>query len=234
MSQSNIELNNKMSQIIPKIEYCFGMILVSSIIIFVTLSAVFGGVILSPIYAFIFLINKIRNVFTKPEKNNLKEEPPKKIIIVKKPLIDETWCNISVKNIIDYDESEDVEDEDNMCDNCDNIKEDEDDLLCHSCYHKSCEENGDECWCTKEEEEEEVEEEEEEEESEEEESEEEEVEQEEEEEESNANEIEAEVAEEILSLIPPNEIDTIEEEDNIDSLNNYRLNYRSDHKYLTN
>ena len=63
MSQSNIELNNKMSQIIPKIEYCFGMILVYSIIIFVTLSALFGGVILSPIYAFIFLINKIRNVF---------------------------------------------------------------------------------------------------------------------------------------------------------------------------
>jgi hypothetical protein len=219
MSQSNIELNNKMSQIIPKIEYCFGMILVYSIIIFVTLSALFGGVILSPIYAFIFLINKIRNVFTKPEKNNLKEEPPKKIIIVKKPLIDETWCNISVKNIIDYDESEDVEDEDNICDNCDNIKEDEDDLLCHSCYHKSCEENGDECWCTKEEEEEELEEEELEEE----------VEQE-AEKESNANE----VKEEILSLIPPNEIDTIEEEDNIDSLNNYRLNYRSDHKYLTN
>ena len=220
MSQSNIELNNKMSQIIPKIEYCFGMILVYSIIIFVTLSALFGGVILSPIYAFIFLINKIRNVFTKPEKNNLKEEPPKKIIIVKKPLIDETWCNISVKNIIDYDESEDVEDEDNICDNCDNIKEDEDDLLCHSCYHKSCEENGDECWCTKEEEEEELEEEE---------LEEDEVEQE-AEKESNANE----VKEEILSLIPPNEIDTIEEEDNIDSLNNYRLNYRSDHKYLTN
>ena len=220
MSQSNIELNNKMSQIIPKIEYCFGMILVYSIIIFVTLSALFGGVILSPIYAFIFLINKIRNVFTKPEKNNLKEEPPKKIIIVKKPLIDETWCNISVKNIIDYDESEDVEDEDNICDNCDNIKEDEDDLLCHSCYHKSCEENGDECWCTKEEEEEELEEEE---------LEEDEVEQE-AEKESNANE----VKEEILSLIPPNEIDTIEEEDNIDSLNNYRLNYSSDHKYLTN
>ena len=233
MSQSNIELNNKMSQIIPKIEYCFGMILVYSIIIFVTLSALFGGVILSPIYAFIFLINKIRNVFTKPEKNNLKEEPPKKIIIVKKPLIDETWCNISVKNIIDYDESEDVEDEDNICDNCDNIKEDEDDLLCHSCYHKSCEENGDECWCTNEEEEESEEELEEEIESEEE------LEEELEEEEEEAKlelevELEEEVEEEILSLIPPNEIDTIEEEDNIDSLNNYRLNYRSDHKYLTN
>ena len=93
-------------------------------------------------------------------------------------------------------------------------------MLCHSCYHKSCEENGDECWCTKEEEEEELEEEE---------LEEDEVEQE-AEKESNANE----VKEEILSLIPPNEIDTIEEEDNIDSLNNYRLNYRSDHKYLTN
>ena len=37
MSQSNIELNNKMSQIIPKIEYCFGMILLYTVIIFLLL-----------------------------------------------------------------------------------------------------------------------------------------------------------------------------------------------------
>ena len=206
MTQSNIELNNKMSQIIPKIEYCFGMILVYTVIIFVALSTLFGGVIVFPIYGLIILINKIKKMYTKPEINNVKEEPPKTNIIVKKPLIDETWCNLSVKNIIDYDESEDVEEEDNACDNCDNIKEDEDDLLCHSCYHKSCEENGDECWCTNE------------------------VEANEDKngdknEDKNEAEAEAEAeaeseAEEILSLIPPNELDTIEEEDTINSLNN--------------
>jgi hypothetical protein len=38
--------------------------------------------------------------------------------------------------------------ENNMkCNNCDNNKFDIDDELCHSCYHKSCEENGDKCWC---------------------------------------------------------------------------------------
>ena len=213
MSQSNIELNNKMSQIIPKIEYCFGMILVYTVIIFVTLIALFGGVIVFPIYGLIILINKIKKMYTKPEINNVKEEPPKTNIIVKKPLIDETWCNLSVKNIIDYDESEDVEeDETDICDNCDNIKEDEDDLLCHSCYHKSCEENGDECWCTNEVDANEV--------------------KNEDKNEVEANEVKVEVkvevqaeaeaeAEEILSLIPPNEIDTIEEEeDTIDSLNN--------------
>ena len=209
MSQSNIELNNKMSQIIPKIEYCFGMILLYTVIIFTMLSTLFGGVIMFPIYGLIFLINKIRKMYTKLEKKNLKEEPPKTKIIVKKPLIDETWCNLSVKNIIDYDESEDVEeDETDICDNCDNIKEDEDDLLCHSCYHKSCEENGDECWCTNEAKEEakvknEIEAEPELEEN------------------KIAVKVEAEAeAEEILSIIPPNELDTIEEEDAIDSLNN--------------
>ena len=206
MTQSNIELNNKMSQIIQKTEYYFGMILFYTVIIFTVLSTLFGGVIMFPIYGLIFLINKIRKMYKKPEINNLKEEPPKTKIIIKKPLIDETWCNLSVKNIIDYDESEYVEEEeDNMCDNCDNIKEDEDDLLCHSCYHKSCEENGDECWCTNEikanEDKNEV------------------------EAESAAvtseNEVEAkEGVEEILSLIPPNELDTIEEEDIINSLNN--------------
>jgi hypothetical protein len=38
--------------------------------------------------------------------------------------------------------------ENNMkCNNCDNNKFDIDDELCHSCYHKSCEENCDKCWC---------------------------------------------------------------------------------------
>ena len=194
MTQSNTKLNN----IILKTERIFGNILLYSVIIFTTLSALFGGVIFSPIYALIIVINKVRGFYKKPEIINLKKEPPQtKIIVVKKPLIDETWCNLSVKNIIDYDESEDVEEEeDNTCDNCDNIKEDEDDLLCHSCYHKSCEENGDECWCK--------------------------------------NEVKNEVKNEILSLIPPNELDTIEEEDTMNSLNNYRLNYRSDHNYLPN
>ena len=33
------------------------------------------------------------------------------------------------------------------CQNCNNPTESEDDLLCHSCYHESCNETGDECWC---------------------------------------------------------------------------------------
>ena len=205
MTQSNFELNNKMTQIIPMIEYCFGMILFYIVMIFVTLSALFSGVIVFPIYGLIILINKIRKMYTKPEINNVKEETPKTVIIVKKPLIDETWCNLNIKNIIDYDESEDVEEEEtNTCDKCDNIKEDEDDLLCHSCYHKSCEENGDECWCTNEiaanvknEVKNEI-------------------------AEAVKNEIDANEidAKEILSIIPPNELDTIEEEDIINSLNN--------------
>ena len=103
MTQSNTKLNN----IILKTERIFGNILLYSVIIFTTLSALFGGVIFSPIYALIIVINKVRGFYKKPEIINLKKEPPQtKIIIVKKPLIDETWCNLSVKNIIDYDESE--------------------------------------------------------------------------------------------------------------------------------
>jgi hypothetical protein len=33
------------------------------------------------------------------------------------------------------------------CNKCDNDKFDIDDELCHECYHKSCQENGDKCWC---------------------------------------------------------------------------------------
>jgi predicted sulfurtransferase len=33
------------------------------------------------------------------------------------------------------------------CQKCNNPTESEDDLLCHSCYHESCNETGDECWC---------------------------------------------------------------------------------------
>ena len=33
------------------------------------------------------------------------------------------------------------------CDNCNNPTETDDDLLYHSCYHKSCNETGNECWC---------------------------------------------------------------------------------------
>ncbi len=36
---------------------------------------------------------------------------------------------------------------DMKCNNCDNDKFDIDDELCHECYHKSCQENGDKCWC---------------------------------------------------------------------------------------
>ena len=115
------------------------------------------------------------------------EEPP-----VKKPLIDETWCNVSVKNIINYEDEEvvsEAEAEEEVVSEAEDLDEAESE-------EEAVSEAEDET--------------------------------------VSLEDIRAEVEEEILSLIPPNEIDTIEEEDNIDSLNNYRLNYSSDHKYLTN
>jgi hypothetical protein len=45
------------------------------------------------------------------------------------------------------DEKEEEKEHVKTCDNCNNPTETDDDLLCHSCYHKSCNETGDECWC---------------------------------------------------------------------------------------
>jgi predicted sulfurtransferase len=47
----------------------------------------------------------------------------------------------------DEEEEEEEEEPVKTCQNCNNPTEFEDDLLCHSCYHESCNETGDECWC---------------------------------------------------------------------------------------
>jgi len=54
----------------------------------------------------------------------------------------------------EYDEDnvrvvEEEEDVPTGCKDCGNVKENDEDLLCHSCYHKSCVETGEECWCKK-------------------------------------------------------------------------------------
>ena len=117
--QTNFENNNRMSELTKNINYIFGYVLLYSVIIFTTLSAVFGGVVVYPIYAVICIIKKIRTHCCKSEAEadvNLENEittneVTNEVEPDKKPLIDENWCNISVKNIINF-ESEVEEDED--------------------------------------------------------------------------------------------------------------------------
>jgi hypothetical protein len=98
-----------MSELTKNINYIFGYVLLYSVIIFTTLSAVFGGVVVYPIYAVICIIKKIRSVIQcyKSAASNEVEEVSNEVEeveeeAVKKPIIDENWCNISVKNIINY------------------------------------------------------------------------------------------------------------------------------------
>jgi hypothetical protein len=109
--QTNFENNNRMSELTKNINYIFGYVLLYSVIIFTTLSAVFGGVVVYPIYAVICIIKKIRSVIQcyksaasneVEEVSNEVEEEEEEEEAVKKPIIDENWCNISVKNIINY------------------------------------------------------------------------------------------------------------------------------------
>jgi predicted XRE-type DNA-binding protein len=111
--QTNFENNNRMSELTKNINYIFGYVLLYSLIIFTTLSAVFGGVVVYPIYAVICIIKKIReqveaviNCCKSAEQAevNLTEVNLTEVNLTaeKKPIIDENWCNISVKNIINY------------------------------------------------------------------------------------------------------------------------------------
>jgi predicted XRE-type DNA-binding protein len=121
--QTNFENNNRMSELTKNINYIFGYVLLYSLIIFTTLSAVFGGVVVYPIYAVICIIKKIREQVEavinccksaeQAEVNltevnltevNLTEVNLTEVNLTaeKKPIIDENWCNISVKNIINY------------------------------------------------------------------------------------------------------------------------------------
>jgi hypothetical protein len=102
--QTNFENNNRMSELIKNINDIFGYILLYSVIIFTALSVLFGGIVVYPIYGAIYIFNKIRTECCKSasaqeiaaEIASEVEEPEKK------PIIDENWCNISVKNIINY------------------------------------------------------------------------------------------------------------------------------------
>ena len=108
--QTNFENNNnsRMSELTKNINYIFGYVLLYSLIIFTTLSAVFGGVVVYPIYAVICIINKIReqveaviNCCKSAEQVDVNLTDVN-LTVEKKPIIDENWCNISVKNIINY------------------------------------------------------------------------------------------------------------------------------------
>ena len=98
--QTNFENNNRMSELTKNINDIFGYILLYSVIIFTALSALLGGIVVYPIYGAIYIFNKIRETCCKSEAAEAEAEA--EIVPEKKPIIDENWCNISVKNIINY------------------------------------------------------------------------------------------------------------------------------------
>ena len=105
--QTNFENNNRMSELTKNINDIFGYVLLYSVIIFTALSALFGRIVVYPIYKIIKVFNKIRETCcTKAEIEAEAETKPEK-----KPIIDENWCNVSVKNIIDYTNANEIEDE---------------------------------------------------------------------------------------------------------------------------
>ena len=123
--QTNFGLNNnaRMGKLIPKIERIFGHVLVYSIIISVTISALFGGIVLYPFYFVFYIFNKMKASngiqsangidasangiqsanANEIDANEIEEEQ------FMNPIIDETWCNVSVKNIINYKAEEEEE-----------------------------------------------------------------------------------------------------------------------------
>ena len=123
----NFENNERMTELINNIEYIFGYVLVYSVIIFTTISALLGGIVVYPIYGVLYIFKKIKsNCFKSeaeatdkseatatdkseaksPDKSEAEAESPDK-----KPIIDENWCNVSVKNIINYTNANEIEDE---------------------------------------------------------------------------------------------------------------------------
>ena len=103
--QTNFENNNRMSELTKNINDIFGYILLYSVIIFTTVSALLGGIVVYPIYGAIYIFNKIREHCCKSASEATNEVVQTK----KKPIIDENWCNVSVKNIINFEsEVEDI------------------------------------------------------------------------------------------------------------------------------
>ena len=115
---NNNEFNNKMSQLVETTEYMIGVFLVFSIIILTTLSALFGGVVMQIYYGIEYIFNKTKEYTIKVYNfcellNNIQDDDAILEKPVKKPIIDECWCNLNVKNIIKnkHDLSQDEEQE---------------------------------------------------------------------------------------------------------------------------
>lgn len=103
-SEINIELNNnnRMQEIIKNIDYIFGIIIYYSIIILTMLSVLLGGIFACPIYAAIYIFNKLEDKCLKKKEVEDKIDTDVEQDQDKKPIIDDNWCNISEKNIINY------------------------------------------------------------------------------------------------------------------------------------
>jgi hypothetical protein len=113
---------NRMTELAGNIQNTFVLVLVYTVIIVSMMSALLGGIVLQVYYGLEFIFNKVQkvygafskfyeasfdyeNAYTNNNNNNNEELP------VKKPLIDETWCNVSVKNIINYEDISESEEE---------------------------------------------------------------------------------------------------------------------------
>lgn len=118
-TQTNFELNRiydevKQMGLIKNTQNIFILVLVYTVIITTMLSALFGGVVMQSYYGIEFIFSKTKEYAPKVYRalskfcellidtdnyntNISTDEKP-----VKKPLIDNTWCNVSVKNIINY------------------------------------------------------------------------------------------------------------------------------------
>jgi hypothetical protein len=137
---NNNEFNNRMSQLVETTEYMIGVFLVFSIIILTTLSALFGGVVMQIYYGIEYIFNKTKEYTIKVYNfcellNNIDDDDAILERPVKKPIIDECWCNLNVKNIIknerdlspaEEDEEEDEEDEEDDEEDEEYQEEDED------------------------------------------------------------------------------------------------------------
>jgi hypothetical protein len=118
--QTNFENNNRMSELTKNINDIFGYILLYTVIIFTALSALLGGIVVYPIYGLIYIFNKTKaicctseaqNEIASEAQNEIASEAQNEIASEaqaevaepdKKPIIDENWCNVSVKNIINF------------------------------------------------------------------------------------------------------------------------------------
>jgi hypothetical protein len=171
-TQSNFELNRiydevKQMGLLKNTQNIFILVLVYTVMITTMLSALLGGIAMQSYYGieFIFIttmeaLSKVYEALSKVYEalakfcemlhdtdtyvnnnndNNNVEKP------VKKPLIDETWCNVSVKNIINYEYeevSEDLEDEavENLEAESEVISEDSDDEVISEAKNEDSEE----------------------------------------------------------------------------------------------